>query len=267
MSILISGDFHASARDEIDLIYKEFLMQKYGQEKYGRIKYHIILGDGGFMWPHNSERDAQNYKILAQRHFPILCVVGNHEPIYGMKNIPEADIGIGETVRKINAKPFTAYLKRGKAYTIDGIKFLVLGGALSIDRYDRVPNKTWWELEYWTEQEKQDVFKLLETDNHFDFVISHTGPNRINRKVFEDNHWICTDKYRDKVARLNDEIHDRIQFHEWWCGHFHEDEYWFSETEKHGYQYLYRTTRILEKAGGKFLVHNGCDGVERQYQI
>jgi len=224
------------------------------------------LGDGGFMWPHNNKGDAQNYEILAQRHFPILCVVGNHEPIYGMKNIPEIDIGIGETVCQITTRPFIAYLKRGKAYTIDGIKFLVLGGALSIDRYNRVPNKTWWELEYWTEQEKQDVFKLLETDNHFDFVISNTGPNRINRKVFEDNHWISTDKYRDKVARLNDEIHGRIQFLEWWCGHFHEDEYCFSETKKHGYQYLYKTTRILEKAGGKFAVHNGCGDVERQYQ-
>jgi len=33
MSILISGDFHASARSEIDLIHKEILIDKYGQEK------------------------------------------------------------------------------------------------------------------------------------------------------------------------------------------------------------------------------------------
>jgi hypothetical protein len=46
-------------------------------------------------------------------------------------NVPEVDIGIGETVYQINAEPFVAYLKRGKVYTIDGIWFLVLGGALS----------------------------------------------------------------------------------------------------------------------------------------
>ena len=86
------------------------------------------------MWPHNKERDIHNYAALAERPFPVLCVIGNHEPIYGMKNIPEADIGLGEAVYQINAEPFVAYFKRGKIYTIDGIKFSVLGGALSIDK-------------------------------------------------------------------------------------------------------------------------------------
>jgi len=266
MSILFSGDFHADARGEIDLIYKDILIHKYGQERYNGIKYHVILGDGGFMWQYNKGRDKQNYEILAQRPFPILCVIGNHEPILGMNDIPETDIGIGETVYKINSEPFTAYLKRGKIYTIDGIKFLVLGGALSVDRASRKPNKTWWELEYWTEQEKQDVFKLLETDNHFDCVISHTGPHHINKKLFQDNYWVSTDKFRDKVASLNNEIHDRISFREWLCGHFHEDEYYFDEKKRRGYQYLYRSTRILEKVNGKLAVYNGIDDAQRQYE-
>jgi 3-oxoacid CoA-transferase subunit A len=263
MSILFSGDFHASARVEIDLISKDILIKKYGHERYNGIKYHIILGDGGFMWPHNKEKDVRNYEILAKRHFPILCVVGNHEPIYGMKNIPEADIGIGETVYKINAEPFTAYLKRGKVYTIDGIKFLVLGGALSIDKDDREPNKTWWELEYWTEKEKQDVFKLLEADNQFDIVISHTGSHNMNLKLFQKNHWVFSGKFYDEVAFLNDEIHDRIHFREWWCGHFHEDECFFDIKKKRGYQYLYRSTRILEKVNGKLAVYNGSGDAQR----
>jgi hypothetical protein len=266
MSILISGDFHACARGELDLIYKEILVRKYGQERYDGIKYHVILGDGGFMWQHNKERDKRNYEILAQRPFPILCVAGNHEPIYGMKKMPEADIGIGETVYKINSKPFTAYLKRGKVYAVDGIKFLVLGGALSIDKDRRTPNKTWWELEYWTEQEKQDVLKLLETDNQFDFVISHTGPHHMNLKLFQDSFSVPSDKFYDEVAYLNDEIHGRIRFREWLCGHFHEDEYYFDKKKKQGYQYLYRSTRIVEKVNGRLSVYNGAAGAEREYK-
>jgi len=267
MSILLSGDFHASARVEIDAIYKDILIDKYGRERYKGIKYHIILGDGGFMWPHNKEKDVRNYEILADRHFPIFCVLGNHEPIYGMSNLPETDIGIGETVYKINDKPFTAYLKRGKVYTIDGIKFLVLGGALSIDKDRRTPNKTWWEQEYWTEQEKKDVFKLLETDNAFDCVISHTGLHHINKILFEDNYYISPDKFFDDVAFLNDKINEKIQFHEWLCGHWHEDEYYFDIEKKSGYQYLYRRTRILEKAGDNLLIYNGSGPAERQYNI
>ena len=265
MSILFSGDFHASARVEIDLIYKDILIEKYGQERYNSIKYHIILGDGGFMWPHNKSNDVHNYEILSQRTFPILCVVGNHEPIYGKKNLPETDIGVGETVYKINSNPFTAYLKRGKVYTIDGIKLLVLGGALSIDKDRRVPNKTWWELEYWTDQEKRDVFKLLETDNKFDCVISHTGPHHINKKLFE-NTYSYYGKSSDEVAFLNDEIHNKIQFNEWLCGHWHEDEYYFDHRKKRCYQYLYRSTRIIEKVGGKLAVYNGSGDAERQYK-
>ena len=263
MSILFSGDFHANAVNELSLITKRTLIKKHGWEKYDGINYHIILGDGGFMWHGNRKTDLFNYKVLAHRPFPVLCVVGNHEPIYGMKYVPEVDIGIGETVYQINNKPFVAYLKRGKVYTIDGIKFLVLGGALSIDKYYREPDKTWWEMEYWTEQEKWAVFKLLETDNNFDCVISHTGPHHINKKQFKDNFMISSAKFLDEVALLNDEIHNRIQFHEWWCGHWHEDMYLYDTNAKHGYQYLYRTTKILDKVDEKLTVYNGCDDAKR----
>jgi hypothetical protein len=265
MSILFSGDFHADARGEIDLIYKDILIHKYGQDRYNGIKYHVILGDGGFMWQYNKEKDKQNYEILAQRPFPILCVIGNHEPILGMNDMPETDIGIGETVYQINANPFTAYLKRGKIYTIDGIKFLVLGGALSVDRASRKPNKTWWEKEYWTAQEKQDVLKLLENDNTFDCVISHTGPRHINKLLFE---YLTpfNEKFNDEVGYLNNVIHSRIQFREWLCGHWHEDEYYFDEKKKQGYQYLYRSTRIVEKVDDKLAVYNGIDDAQREYK-
>ncbi|MDR0322790.1 MAG: metallophosphoesterase [Treponema sp.] len=260
MSILFSGDFHANARGELDLITKDSLIDKYGQKIYDSINYHIILGDGGFMWQNNEEKDKHNYKILGKRSFPVLCVLGNHEPIYGMKNVPEEDIGLGETVYKIKAKPFVAYLKRGKVYVIDGIKFLVLGGALSIDKNRRIPNKSWWENEYWDEREKEYLYKLLETENSFDCVISHIGPHHINQKLFllggASMAFLSHPKFKDEVAFLNDEIHKSIKFKEWWSGHWHEDKYHYNKSTKRKYQYLYRTTKILNKTDGKLAVYN-----------
>jgi len=262
MSILFSGDFHANAVNELSSITKNTLLKKYGREKYDGINYHIILGDGGFMWPGNYKTDLFNYKVLAHRPFPVLCVIGNHEPILGMSGVPEADIGIGETVYQINDAPFTAYLKRGKVYTIDGIKFLVLGGALSVDRAFRRPNLSWWEKEYWTAQEKRDVLNLLETDNVFDCVISHTGPRHINKMLFE-----CltsfNEKFNDEVAYLNNVIHSKIQFREWWCGHWHQNRYYFDTETKQGYQYLYKATKILEKTNYGLTVHNEYAGFQR----
>jgi hypothetical protein len=255
MSILLSGDFHANAVNELSSITKKALINKYQQENYDSIRYHIILGDGGFMWPGNQKADQFNYKALACRPFPVLCVIGNHEPILGMSNLSETDIGIGETVYQINDNPFVAYLKRGKAYTIEGFKFLVLGGALSIDKADRVPGISWWEKEYWTEQEKEDLFKLLETEKTFDCVLSHTGPNTINKLLFADSMY-SSKLAHDEVARLNDQIDARIQFHEWWCGHWHKDICHDKANANRRYQYLYRTTEILDRVDNKMVVYD-----------
>jgi hypothetical protein len=251
MSILVSGDFHASEKGELHLITKRTLIKRYGHRTYGGITHHIILGDAGFMWPNKQKKDSNNYETLAKRRFPVLCVIGNHEPILGMSNMTEADIGIGETVYQINDEPFVAYLKRGKAYTINGFRVLVLGGALSTDKDFQQAHNTWWELEYWTDKEKHDVFKLLDSENTFDLVVSHTGPHHINKLLFKGNQHIT-----DEVALLNDDIHGRIQFHEWWCGHWHRDKYHFDAETRHGYQYLYRTTKVIDNVDGKLAVYN-----------
>ena len=263
MSILFSGDFHANAVQELSVITKRNLIIKYGQEKFNDIRYHIILGDGGFLWPGNQKTDRFNYKTLACRPFPILCVMGNHEPLYGlMEKIPETDIGIGETVYRVHDIPFVAYLKRGKIYTIDGFKFLVLGGALSVDRMDRKPNITWWEAEYWLVKEKDDLFTLLKTENSFDCVISHTGPHRINRRLFTPYDY-DPEKFEDAVAVLNDEIHKRIQFKKWFCGHWHSDAYHYNRDMGREYIYLYRTTKILDRVDNNIVVYNEFGKTER----
>jgi len=262
MSILFSGDFHAGERKELSAITKNILVKKYGQDKFDKISYHIILGDGGFMWLGNQKTDIYNYETLAHRPFPILCVIGNHEPILGMKDLNETDIGIGETVYKINDEPFTAYLKRGKVYTIDGIKFLVLGGALSIDKHLRTPDKTWWKNEYWDEQEKKNIFILLEKDNTFDYVISHTGPEKINNYLFK-NFPSYGGKSADEVAIMNDEINEKIHFKEWWCGHWHDDNFYYDMKNQHGYQYLYRKTKIMEKNDDNFVILNEYNDQKR----
>ena len=263
MAILFSGDFHANDDGELSSITEKTLLKKHGQGRFERIKYHIILGDGAFMWPGNRKTDLFNYEILARRPFPVLCVIGNHEPILGMRGLPEVDIGIGEAVFQIQANPFVAYLKRGQIYTIDGFKMLVLGGALSIDKSARKPNKTWWEAEYWSEQEKQDVFKLLENENTFDCVLSHTGPDHINRSLFDYRTSTYSGKFKDEVALLNDEIHKRIQFREWFCGHWHRESYFYNTELKQGYHYLYRKTEILDRVCGTMVVYNEYELTEQ----
>ena len=258
MAILFSSDFHENKNDEFFDISEKRLRENY-QHIYNDIKYHIILGDGGFPVPKDTTAWS-GYKSLSHRPFPILCVFGNHEPILGMKEKElrklEEDIGIGEKVYKIKKEfPFVAYLKRGKVYNIDGFKFLVLGGALTINKEERVKKNTWWENEYWSEQEEQDVFKLLENENTFDYVLSHTGPHRINEILFGDKRSFS--KEIDKVAVMNDKIDAKIQCNGWWCGHWHTNGDYHDKKNNRQYRYLDKVTiKILSKENGEPKIYN-----------
>jgi len=248
MSILVSGSLYAGSIFDPPLqtsISKNILIKKYGRENYDKIRYHIILGDANFTWPNNNRYEKSKCEMLAHRPFPILCVMGNEDPILGMSGRREIDIGIGETVYHLRDAPFIAYLKRGKVYTIDGYKFLVLGGARSLDKKKRERNKTWWKEEYWSEEEKSEIFKLLETDNRFDLVVSHTGPHKVNYLRFMDMGDIY---FHDEVAFLNDQIDEKIQFQEWFCSHwmFHDEFHCDPDTNKK-YQYLFETVRIIDR--------------------
>ena len=246
MSILLSGDFHDDARGELAFLTKDYLVKQYGRKVFNEISYHIILGDGGFLWPGQGEKEASIYEELSKRPFPVLCVFGNHEHVLGRPDLPEIDIGIGEKVIVVNEKePLLVFLKRGKVYNIENRKFLVLGGALSIDKKFRRPNQSWWENEYWTEKEESELFALLEKDNRFDYVLSHTGPNRINRKIFAQIGLDSPLKYHDKVAKLNEKIDSRISCKQWFCGHWHQVFYYYDEELKRGYQYLYYETALM----------------------
>jgi hypothetical protein len=246
MAVLFSGDFHANARDEINFISKNTLIKKYKQQLYEKINYQIILGDAGFLWPGNEKTDAYNFNQLAERPFPVLYVVGNHEPVFGRTDLPEVDIGLGENVVLVNKeKPFVAYLKRGKIYNIENHRFLVLGGALSIDKSYRTAGRSWWKQEYWSDDEKAGIFSLLENEKSFDYTLSHTGPSRINRAINNvDSSFVP--KIKDEVSALNEMIDEKITCRQWFCGHWHKDIYYYDESVKRGYQYLYQQTALLD---------------------
>ena len=253
MSILLSGDFHNNAANELSLIAKNSLIQRYSQKLYDGIRYHVILGDCGFLWPGDWCSDINNFRELSMRPFPVLCVFGNHDPALGRTDLPEADIGIGEKVLVIKEKdPFVAYLKRGGIYMIENHRFLVLGGALSIDRESRELGKSWWKQEYWSEAEKTRLFRTLKRNSDFDYVLSHTGPSRVNNMILNPSQGDRVFMFFDEVGVLNEKIDGLITCKQWFCGHWHRDGYYYEKNLNRGYQYLYRKTALM--SGDKIMV-------------
>ena len=249
MSILISGSL-LSEENQLRLVTKKTLLKGYGSELFKSIKYHIIVGETDFMVPHEADMVKCNLDALSYRPFPVLCVMGNHTKNYDTSDMKEIDMGIGDTVYQIKDKPFVAYLKRGKVYNFDGYKCLVLGGAPSF----RLSNQNPFIM--WTEQEKSDLFHLLETDTAFDFVFSQVGPYQVNRRVYDLSK---PDSERDEVFFFNDTINDKIQFSKWICSHYFSDGFYCDEDtsrkNKKFYQYLYETTRIIDRKNGRAVYH------------
>jgi hypothetical protein len=120
-----------------------------------------------------------------------------------------------------------------------------LGGALSINRESHREGIEWWENEYWSEEEKEAVMRLLERNNRFDYVLSHTGPDRINRTLFQNNADRSLPMFFDEVAALNERIDGMITCKGWFCGHWHEDKHYYDGELKREYRYLYNSTAVL----------------------
>lgn len=66
MAILFSGDFHLNQFNRIGDITKNTLQKKY-KEFYSKIKYHIMLGDTGFLQPGRKNADHKYFELLAMR--------------------------------------------------------------------------------------------------------------------------------------------------------------------------------------------------------
>ncbi|MDR1470551.1 MAG: metallophosphoesterase [Spirochaetaceae bacterium] len=244
MSVLISGDFHANAVNELHSITAKTLRKQFGGE-YSGITHHIIAGDCGFLWPGCARQDRFHLSVLncrsAHRPWPVLCLFGNHENYDAITACEKVDIGIGREVYKVLENVY--YLPRGFIYTIDGLSMLCLGGALSIDKAYRTEHKSWWKDEYWSEAEEEDCFRRV-SGQHVDYVVSHTGPQGIIGDMFGKS--IAAEKYIDLVAKFQDRLRKSLVFDHWFFGHFHED---VLRHKDHGrlYSALYRKTAVVSK--------------------
>jgi hypothetical protein len=236
--ILLSGDFHAGSVNELSFICKSRLKDVW-EEKYNFINWQIILGDAGWLWPKNDKTDKYNLKQLEHNKWPILYLPGNHEPIYGrdLSEFKETDFGFGYPAYEILPNIF--YLPRGFIYTIEKLRFAVLGGGLSIDKSHRIENLSWWAKEQWSFMEEKECLDRM-TNQEVDYVLSHAGPNTICETLFQSEIRYSGAKFSDRVAIFNDELDKVLKYKEWFFAHWHYDR------NKDHYHCLYQSTALID---------------------
>lgn len=187
--LYLTGDTHGNFRDNriqwIQTLSEEDIV--------------IVLGDFGFYW--------SNYHIEYWNTLDIKCtvlaVIGNHENFAILETLPESEYN-GAKVRVINDK--TLIFEHGQVCEIEGKKFFIFGGALSIDKNQRVPGESWWSQEQPSEQDYQTAIENLEKYNYdIDFFLAHDVPNDIAKRMFCYAHLIPS-RTSDMLAKLEHQI-------------------------------------------------------------
>jgi len=189
----------------------------------------IQLGDAGWIWYAPGTNKEQEYWLnwLATRNFTLLVVLGNHENYDSVEEFPECEMFGGTVQYYESTERFGTgrvyFAKRGEVYNINGKSFWAFGGALSCDKGLRTVGVDFWDGEQptWNEFE-YGMTQLDKVDWKVDYVITHTCPVNIIGDVIHTT--VYTEgKFKDPVAEYLYEVYKKIEFSEWFAGHFHTD--------------------------------------------
>ena len=181
----------------------------------------VLLGDVGANY-YNDQRDNLLKAFLNDLGTVFLCIHGNHE------RRPTTIPGYVETEWHGGRAwvqpeyPNLIFAKDGEIYTLNGLRYLVIGGAYSVDKYYRLSRGWgWWPDEQPSKEIKAYVEQQIQSKS-FDIILSHTCPFKyeptemflgvIDRRTVDDS-----------TERWLDTIEDAGKYKAWFCGHWHTD--------------------------------------------
>lgn len=227
----ITGDTHGDVRRFGMNIFQE-------QKQMKKSDIVFIAGDFGGVWSGNPEDKSEKYwnKWLDEKPFITAFVCGNHENFDRLSRYP-VEIWHGGKIHKISES--IIHLMRGQVYTIDGLKIFTFGGAESHDILDgilepddpnfalkkkhmrgakkefRIHHVNWWKEELPSEEEMEEGICNLEKHNwKVDIIITHCAPTSIQQVIKEDYPV-------NKLTEYLQMIHEKCQYRQWYCGHYH----------------------------------------------
>lgn len=204
--IYLTGDLHGDLKDDrldfFNRLNKEDVV--------------ICLGDFGYNWTHDL---LEEFNV----NCTFLYVLGNHENYNITNQFPLVEM-YGSSVKR--AKDNVFQLLNGNIYEIEGKKFLIFGGANSIDKDFRLPWISWWPDEIPSEQEFKRCLDNIKNTDRIDYFLTHTCSNITTEKMFG-----YTNNIKDPVSDMIDSIEyfmgveDKLP-KEHYFGHHHKHKNW-----------------------------------------
>lgn len=213
------GDTHGAIDFQKLIDFKD----KFGSE-LTKNDYLMIAGDFGIIW--EKEPDAEEIALLDwldMAPWTTLFIDGNHENHPRLNSFPETVI-CGGRAHQISKTVY--HIMRGEVIEIEDLTLLCMGGADSHDKQWRTPGESWWKEERITEADIQNARDNLERYNFcVDFVISHSLPQSIHRRIYPY-------MKPTRSCHLLDDIFWDVDINKSWIsGHYHDD---FTKQEQEG---------------------------------
>lgn len=203
--IAFAGDWHMNDRWAVHAI-------QYASEQGADVILH--LGDFGYTFDARFMRPVTD--ALKQAGIPLLFVDGNHEDHPTLLRYAIKDNGLRELTDAI------WHLPRGFRWEWNGVRFLAMGGAHSVDRAWRSPGESWWGGETITPEQVTEASQQGATD----VLVAHDCPTGVMIPGIDDRTHMPPYPYED-MLRGDDHRHllrklvDATKPRAIWHGHYH----------------------------------------------
>ena len=200
----------------------------------------IILGDSGFNY-YDDKRDDDLKKEISQLNITLFCLHGNKENrpqnigTYGIRNF------CGGKVFYEPKYPNIYFAIDGEIYTFEGKKYMVVGGAHSVDKQRCLKEG----LPFWyDEMPDEKIKKTVETNlqnegNQIYGMLTHTCPiDYLPVEMFVSTKQNMSIKRNPRKAKPKKlfipdidrsteiwlgELEKNLDYEVWFCGHYHID--------------------------------------------
>lgn len=214
----------------------------------------IVCGDFGVLWDykfnniHYSKGEKRLIKRIESLPCTLLFVDGNHENFHRLAQLKSVERFGADCGEYLTDKCY--HLKRGRIYNIAGYNIFTMGGALSVDKAYRVPNKSWWRGEAITDEQMElGISNITNFSDKIDIAVTHTCPysflGELGRRIQIEHK--MHDENPLRLERLYGTMIDNNKVPKWWFfGHWHSDVS-FEVGDISVYCLYYRAMKLISK--------------------
>lgn len=200
----------------------------------------IILGDAGFNY-YDDKRDDDLKREMSRLNITLFCLHGNKENrpqnvgTYGIRSFCDGKVYYEPKY------PNILFAIDGEIYTFEGNKYMVVGGAHSVDKMRCLEEETpFWEDEMPDEQTKELVEARLQQENNKIYgMMTHTCPiDYLPTEMFMSTKQAASLKrkprwkkkkklFKPDIDRSTEiwlgALEKNLDYKIWFCGHYHVD--------------------------------------------